>query len=280
MRLPLSVAFYTSLAPYADSFAMQLEFDIGDAYSPSGHALLYFRDTLDHESVAVTYIIILPVNLDIAKYMPPFLAGQVAEMTDNEISSFAFPPAPEKADSYEQIRRIAELRNDDLVYAGTLSMSAPLDMMEQVSEATFEYHKLYQQAHDAITIGDTDAPPQLSDDDDDDEIEDPVHDLIYGDMEEADLLAELTTQLGRMRYAVEGQDRVTATETRTRIRAIGRYLPNNREVNKLVSVASQNTPNASELAQLYLERAYCLYREDYLRLKKIDADIEGLQGQS
>ena len=37
--------------------------------------------------------------------------------------------------------------------------------------------------------------------------------------------------------------------------------------------ATSKSPRASELARLCVERAYCLYREDYLRLKKIDEDI-------
>ena len=79
-----------------------------------------------------------------------------------------------------------------------------------------------------------------------------------------------------MCYSVEGGDNSTASETEAKIRAIGRYPPANREVSKIVSAATSTSPRASELAQLYVERAYCLYREDYLRLKKIDEDIAGI----
>ncbi len=246
---------------------MQLDFEIGDSSRPAGHALLYFRDTSNRDTVGTTYIIILPVPLDIAKYMPPFLAGQVAEMSSNDISSFAFPPAPEQAGSYDEIRRMAELRADDLVYGGEIPLSDGFETMEQVSEATAEYCKLYRDAYDHL---DADA-------DGEEDLDDSLHDLMYGSMDEADLLAELTTQLGRMRYAVEGKDDKTANATRSSIRAIGKYLPDNREVSKLIAAASQDNSAASELAQLYLERAYCLYREDYMRLKKIDSDIQELQ---
>ena len=251
---------------------MQLDFERGDATRPNGHALVYFRDANDHDAIGVTYIVILPVPLDIGKYMPPFLAGQVAEMSANVISSFAFPPAPEPFDSVSEADRIATLRGDDLVFAGTISFSDAFEMMERVNEASTEYGRLYADAH-------PDEGEFVVDElsfEGGDEFDNEVYDLMYGGMDEADLLTELSQQLGRMRYSVEGGDRSTALETEAKIRAIGRYLPANREVSKIVAAAGSTSPRASELAQLYVERAYCLYREDYLRLKKIDEDIAGI----
>lgn len=251
---------------------MELDFERGDSVNPCGHALVYFRDSNDHASIGVTYIVILPVPLDIGKYMPPFLAGQVAEMSANVISSFAFPPAPEPFDSVDEAQRVARIRGDDLVYAGTIAFSDAFEMMERVNEASAEYGRLYSEAHpDDVQYAEDQLEIEGVDD-----FEDEVYDLMYGGMDEADLLTELSQQLGRMRYSVEGGDRSTALETEAKIRAIGRYLPANREVSKIVAAATSTSPRASELAQLYVERAYCLYREDYLRLKKIDEDIAGI----
>ena len=252
---------------------MQLEFERGDADRPSGHAVVYFRDSNDQDSIGVTYIVILPVPLDIGKYMPPFLAGQVAEMSANVISSFAFPPAPESFESVEEARRIASIRDDDLVFAGTIAFNDAFEMMERVNEASAEYGRLYSDAYGEEEDLDVAIGEVLENGD---EFEEEVYDLMYGGMDEADLLTELSQQLGRMRYSVEGGDRSTALETEAKIRAIGRYLPANREVSKIVAAAASTSPRASELAQLYVERAYCLYREDYLRLKKIDEDIAGM----
>ncbi len=252
---------------------MELEFERGDADRPSGHALVYFRDSNDHDSIGVTYIVILPVPLDIGKYMPPFLAGQVAEMSANVISSFAFPPAPEPFDSVEEAQRVASIRDDDLVYAGNIAFSDAFEMMERVNEASAEYGRLYSEAYEEEGDIDVGIEGVLESDS---EFEDEVYDLMYGGMDEADLLTELSQQLGRMRYSVEGGDRSTTLETEAKIRAIGRYLPSNREISKIVAAATSTSPRASELAQLYVERAYCLYREDYLRLKKIDEDIAGM----
>ena len=251
---------------------MELEFERGDRERPSGHALVYFRDSNDNEAIGVTYIVILPVPLDIGKYMPPFLAGQVAEMSANVISSFAFPPAPELFKSVDEAQRIASIRGDDLVFAGTISFSDAFGMMERVNDASAEYGRLYTDAHgegDDIDM----ALDALGEDDDFDE---PGYDLMYGWLDEAELLTELSQQMGRMRYSFESGDRETALETEAKIKAIGRYLPANREISKIVAAATSNSPRASELARLYVERAYCLYREDYLRLKKIDEDIAGI----
>ena len=54
---------------------MALEYHIGDADNPRGHALIYFRDGSDPEKVGAAYIVMLPVSVDISKYVPPFLAG-------------------------------------------------------------------------------------------------------------------------------------------------------------------------------------------------------------
>ena len=237
---------------------------------------MYFRDSDDPDEIGVTYVVILPVPLDLSKYMPPFLATQVAEMTSDTISSFAFPPAPEPMGDYEEMMRLAELRDDDVIYAGTHSFSDAFGIMEKVSEATSRYSDVYAYAHHdgavPVAIGDDDEDDAESNGEDDyDDL--AVDDLIYGSMAEADLLSELTSLLGRMKYAVDGGDADTAEESRSKIRAIGRYLPDNRRVSDLIAAASKTNEKSSQLAQLYLDRAYCLYREDYLRLKKIDEDI-------
>ena len=263
---------------------MELEFERGKRDHPTGHALVYFRDADDADEIGVTYVVILPVPLDLSKYMPPFLATQVAEMTSDTISSFAFPPAPEPMGDYDEMMRLAELRDDDVIYAGTHPLSDAFEMMEKVSEATSLYSDIYASAHHdgAVTVPVDDH--QIHDDAearDDEDYEDlAVDDLVYGSMGEADLLSELTSLLGRMKYAVDGGDVQTAAESRSKIRAIGRYLPDNRRVSDLIAAASDTNEKSSQLAQLYLDRAYCLYREDYLRLKKIDEDIALLNQDS
>ena len=42
---------------------------------------------------------------------------------------------------------------------------------------------------------------------------------------------------------------------------------------RVPAAVASTSPRASELAQLYVESAYCQYREYYLRLKQIDEEI-------
>ena len=58
---------------------MALEFAYGDASSPRGHALVYFDDS-GHQTYYASYIVLLPVTVDVSKYVPPFLMNQVGDI--------------------------------------------------------------------------------------------------------------------------------------------------------------------------------------------------------
>ena len=92
-------------------------------------------------------------------------------------------------------------------------------------------------------------------------------------LSEPDLLSELTTLIGRFRYAVEGNDKLTIDETSKKISSIGKYLPENRKIDLLLSSAQKIDESGGVLAQLYLERAYSLYKEDYKKVKLIEDKI-------
>ena len=57
---------------------MSLDFTYGNPVSPRGHALVYFSDVQEQNYYA-SYIVLLPVTVDVAKYVPPFLMNQVGE---------------------------------------------------------------------------------------------------------------------------------------------------------------------------------------------------------
>ena len=59
---------------------MEIQFDRGDRDKPRGHALLYFRNKSDPDEVWVTYVVIMPISVDISKYVPPFLMNQVGDL--------------------------------------------------------------------------------------------------------------------------------------------------------------------------------------------------------
>ncbi|MCH8951700.1 MAG: helix-turn-helix domain-containing protein [Proteobacteria bacterium] len=109
---------------------MDVVFDRGSAEHPKGHALLYFRSNSDAQEVWVTYVVILPVSVDVSKYVPPFLIDQVAHMGPKELSAFAFPPAPERLGSYDDLESLAVARDDDILSAGSINPTdVPAAMM-------------------------------------------------------------------------------------------------------------------------------------------------------
>jgi hypothetical protein len=245
-----------------------LNFERGDPAAPAGHAILYFTDSKDAAKASATYIVLLPVMVDIRKYVPPFLAGQVEGVSAADLSAFAFPPAPEPVESADWVRRTAVGRGDDLISGGAADLRDPMLMMARTGEIVAEYRRLYA----GRTPAAPGAPASLEG------AAAPVDQVVYGMMGEADLLAELSTLIGRLRYAVEGRDTATAAETRAKVQAIASRLPANRRADRLIEVAADPSPRASGIAQLYVERAYALSREDYLRVKALDEQIAGLEG--
>lgn len=250
---------------------MEINFERGSAESPRGHALVYFRDTLNPGQVGASYIVVLPVNVDIAKYIPPFLAGQIESMGSSDMSAFSFPPAPEPVESESVVVETAERRDDDLIFGGSYKLNDAAHLMGLVGDITAEYRRLYDLSTTSISSGDADERPAIGD-------EQGVDDFLYGLMSQEDILTEVTTLVGRLRYAIEGGDRATAEDCERRIRAAGNHLPENRKADLLADAAAGRGPNADELARLYLERAYGLLREDYRRVKGVEDRIKELTG--
>ena len=69
---------------------MDVIFERGSQDKPKGHALLYFKSSINPDELYGTYLIILPINVDIGKYVPPFLMSQVGDLGPKDLSAFAF----------------------------------------------------------------------------------------------------------------------------------------------------------------------------------------------
>ena len=95
---------------------MDLTFERGSEQSPKGHAVIYFHNSQDASELLATYMIVFPIQTDVSKYVPPFLLNQIGEMGANELSAFAFPPAPEPVGDFEYITKLAKAREDDIIY--------------------------------------------------------------------------------------------------------------------------------------------------------------------
>lgn len=257
---------------------MTLEYHIGESANPKGHALIYFKDGSNLDRVGASYIVILPVSVDISKYVPPFLAGQVEQLGSGEMSSFAFPPAPEMVPSEKWLRETAVNRGDDLLYGGVANLDDVTALMEVVAGISAEYASQYdslanvagestnQQVESAVADSNHEAVEQTTN----------VNDVIYSMMSEPDLLTELTTLMGRFQYESSGGDTAGANESEAKIRAIAKYVPENRRIDLLIESATDGSEESAKRAQLYLERAFAMYREDYTRVHVLEQEIQRL----
>lgn len=263
---------------------MDLTFERGDPQNPKGHALVYFRVSTEPDKVYASYIIALPIKSDLSKYVPPFLASHLGGLPLNEFSAFAMPPVPEPVSGHLELERLAQIRDDDLVYGSDMFSYDLPRMMEAVSEVVQAYTQL---CGDRIWVGEappnlepaglSDAPGPEATPVNDDDSSYQVNEVLFGLMSESDKLAELSRLMGKLRFAVEGQDAETADESAAEISTLARHLPENFQVERLLTVAKDTSPKSSKLAQLYLDRCFRLSAGDYSSVQSLESEINSLQ---
>jgi hypothetical protein len=246
---------------------MAITFDRGDPGRPRGHALAYFRAPLDPEKLYATYIIVLPISVDIGKYVPPFLASQLGNVSLSDFSAFAMPPVPEEGNSHRELVSLAEIRDDDLLDGGTIRSSGLPEMMQTVTDLVREYAQAWADSPKP-------AVPLDSGDGDDSA---GVNEVLYGLMNEQDRLAELSKIVGRLRFAVEGHDTDTQDDMGYEVRALSRHLPEGYHIPALLQALMDSSVRGGELAQLYLDRCYKLSNGDYAGARDLDRRIESLK---
>ena len=244
---------------------MALVFDLGSPNSPKGHALLYFEDSAQPGRWLSTYMVVLPVRVDISKYLPPmFLSqAQMGSLDIQDMSAFAFPPVPESVDSRDWLERIASLRGDDLINGGPLSSQDMQRSMMAINEFVQEYARLCQRYQDAASPVDEPLPPaELS-----------VSHFMYEFMTPNERLEELSKLIGKLQFAVAGPDAQMAEETKAELQAIASHFAEHFWMDRLLDAAGSSDDRDRRLAQLYLDRCYRLVDEDYLKAKQIEEEI-------
>lgn len=240
---------------------MELSFEIGDRNFPKGHALLYFVDSLG--DWYATYIVLLPVTVDVSKYVPPFLMNQVGEFGPGDMSAIAFPPAPEKVASLEEIKDLAVLRSDDLIDGGVCDMSDVASAMSKVNDAVESYLELYS---DDLFV--REGIPEISGNSDD-----GINDVVYAFMSQPDRLNELTKLVGKIRFAVEGNEAAILEETEKDIKTLSSHMPEGFQIDNLTKWALESGVKADKLTELYLKRCFHLSLEEYAELGEVEAKI-------
>ena len=275
---------------------MDLVFDRGDSQHPRGHALLYFRVDTEPDKVYATYVVTLPVKSDLTKYVPPFLASHLGNMPLSDLSAFAMPPVPEAVNSFGELERLSQLREDDLVYGGSMFSFDLPRMMETATEAVQVYSSLCSEALGMIStpaegaaeaigeelretlevaaVPETEPEPEPEPDDSLN-----VNEVLFSFMSESDKLGELSRLLGRLRFAVDGADQSEADEVGAEITVLARHLPENFKVSNLLNVAKDNSERSSQLAKLYIDRCFRLSAGDAGAATELDAQIQLLMDQ-
>ena len=132
---------------------MDLTFEKGTKEEPKGHAFLYFRNSTDHEEIWATYLVMLPINVDVSKYVPPFLMSQLGEVGPKDLSAFAFPPAPELLESFAYLEDLAEAREDDIIFGGSINPADVTSTMMLVSDTVQKYADVYTRLAGAMGAG-------------------------------------------------------------------------------------------------------------------------------
>ena len=246
------------------------QYELGDATAPRGHALLTFHAEQGDAGVWVTYLVVPPIVMDFAKYLPPMLASLAPMASMGGSSSVPMPPVPERMDSIAAVRRLAMARGDDLLDAGPVDVTAMDRMMLATAEVAQRYHDAY--VSHLRTIPEPSAVPLqvLS------QVDEDI--AVYRAMPEGDLLGELSKLVGKLRYAALSSDQYLTEEAERQIRAIGSLLPPKYRIDELLSAAQERGERAERLTTLRLDRCYKLLREEYEALPAVETQIRALQG--
>lgn len=257
-----------------------LTFRAGSSDRPRGHALVFFRDGDVPDDVWATYLVVAPIKMDLGKYIPAAFASQLSgQLSAAAPSAYPLPPVPEKFEGgLSALERLADLRNDDLIDGGSIRMSDPLYALQPVTEIGTQYAELcttYFASAPLLDTGPSADEPALGSSSNVD-----VDDLLLQVMPDREKVGRLARLTGTLRYAIDGGDKRLIDETVADMERVARHLGEKYRPAELIEAARSPSPNAAQLAQLFLERCYKLVDEDYAALAEIDRRIDSLRSSS
>lgn len=249
---------------------MRATFERGDPQAPRGHAIVFVREAGNPSQFRASYLVIAPIQMDFAKYIPPMFAGQLSAMVPSGPTALPLPPIPEPVESLEWLERLAEARHDDLLDGGQVDASNPQQLIFTMTELASEYAALWTDY--AARLAAEPRPEQelaagaLTD----------VDDLLLSLMNDSEKVSRVARLAGTLRYAVEVADTRLEHETAGEMERIGRQLSDTYRVAELVAAARRPDQEGEHLLTLFVDRAYKLASEDYVELKRIDREIDRL----
>ncbi len=270
-----NILIITLASTSEEFFVMGMHFLRGNPQAPKGHAIFLAHSSSDPHVVFCTYCVVPPIPMSLAKYLPPLFAAQIPaeELRDAaSITGMPFPPMLEEALSMEQLKMLAERRDDDLCDIGLISTRDEGTRMQMAALSSQEYGQLYtayistvssvapQALHESVPLDDLDA-----------------EDLLLQTMSERQKLTELGKLVGMARYALEGHDTSLLQETRQRMQRIAGLLAEKYRGSEIVASTFDPHERGAKLAELYLSRAFKLLDEEYADIPRIERAIRELQ---
>ncbi len=247
---------------------MDLTFELGDAATPRGHALVYFH--APDGRLLATYVIVPPIAIELGKYLPSMFTAQMPGLALPQNTAMPLPPLPEPCESRATLERLARLRDDDLVDAGRVAGTGPEQLLFAATEAAQAYADRYQTYLES-------APPILEEPPSLPELD--ADDLLLSLLSDRDRLGDLARRTGQLRYAVEGGDQAGIAEAVQAMERVGRHLAAKYRVDELIVAARCPGPRGQRLADLYLQRAYKLAAEEFDAIAALDAAIAAAQAE-
>ena len=244
---------------------MNLDFERGEPQKTKGHAFIYFTGSESDSTYFATYLMVQPINVDVSKYVPPFLMNQMGEL-EKDLSAFAFPPSPEQIDSLDDIKYLAEIREDDLIYGGKIQSNNPTAALIKVNEILEWYSSIYESNNKLLSDKTIDSENGTN-----------VNEVVYSLMNDRDKLEELTKLIGKLRYDVDVTEERLSQETEEQIKLLSKHLPESHEISKIISAAKGAQSTDHKLADLYLQRSFHLINEAFDDLTNIDREIKKLE---
>lgn len=246
---------------------MAVRFERGDPDRPRGHALLYYRTT--DGQILATYVVVLPIAINPAKYIPPAFAQRISEQAT--VAATALPPIPEPIESEAVVLRLAELRGDDVLDGGVVS-NEPERLMMQTHDIANEYAERYKAVAESLSAEPTGPanPPEPLDAADEDE-------LRWVLLDDRGRIGELAKLTGQLRYAVDGADAHQLGPTVGKIQKLARHLPEKYRLDEFLRAAQRPGDTGRRLAELYIDRCYKLSNEQYETLADLDGEIAALE---
>lgn len=240
---------------------MELDFRRGDRGRPRGHALAYF-ETGDGRVVA-TYLVVPPIVIDLAKYMPPMFAGQLPSLGAQEVSAMPLPPVPEEvAGGLNALEQMAERRDDDLVYCGRADFGQLDRLLMAATEAGQAYGALYREGYARLP---EESPPTFD-----------VDEVMLSLMGEQERIASLARLVGKVRYALEVSDTALQADAVAEMERLGRHMAEKYRPADLIAAAQRPGAEGARLAELLVQRCHKLAAEEYAEVARLEAEIRRL----